>query len=114
MAVLGDMRQTCTASLCDAAPGNIDAVDQDVAGENGAQSRQSFDELRLAISLDAGDAEDLARLDAEADTIDDASSARAHHAEVPDFQTLIRSRTGVLRARLHAFSPGQRYVATNH
>src|SRR3954466_10052847 len=107
MPVLGDMRQTCIASLCDTAPGDVDAVDQDVAGENGAQSGQGFDELGLAIALDAGDAENLAGFDAEADTIDDTSCARAHHAEVSDLQTLIRSRTSALRAGLHAFPPGQ-------
>ena len=61
--------------------------------ETGSESSERFDELRLAVSLDAGDAEYLARLDAEAHTVDDANAARSDDAEISDLETLIGLRS---------------------
>ena len=56
-------------------PGDVLAVERDLAAGRLAQPDDRLDELVLAVAGDAGDAEDLAGADLEVDAVDDLVAA---------------------------------------
>src|SRR6266852_7571416 len=114
VSVFRNMREAGIVSLRDTATRDVDAIDQDVAGENRPQTGEHLDQLSLSVSLDAGDAEYLPRLHAEVDTVDHADAARSRDAEIPHVESLIRLRTCGTTARLNSLPGGERNFTTHH
>ena len=59
----------------DAVARNHYVVDEDPSARHRSQTGHRFDQFRLTVSFDTGDAEYLARVHAEAHVIDDANAA---------------------------------------
>ncbi len=112
--VFGYVGESRIVPLRDAAPCDFDPIDQDLAGGTGPQTGERFDQLRLPVSFDAGDAEYLSRIHSEVDAVDHANAARSHDAEIPHLESLIGRRADWATARLRALSRGERNFAADH
>ena len=69
MPVLGDVAHTDVADVEDAPTDDRGPLELDRAGGRRPEPDQGFGELALAVALDAGDAEDLARSNLEVDAV---------------------------------------------
>src|SRR5947207_1166018 len=78
--------ETTGAAHLRAHASGIAAVDLDAAGGEGLGAEQGPDELALAVAFHAGDAEDLARVHAERDVVDDGAAVEIDDVEVVDRQ----------------------------
>ena len=65
VAVLRDVAHAQDGPLPDGGVGDVLAAEGDLAGLQGLQPRQAVDQLRLAVAVDAGDADDLSGPDRE-------------------------------------------------
>ncbi len=72
--VLGDVADAGLAELARMPVGDILGPERDRAGGGDAHPHDGLDELRLAIALDAGDAEDLALADRERDVREEVAA----------------------------------------
>ena len=87
--------------------GHLAAAKLDGAAHRLAQSGQGLDQLVLAVAGDAGDAEDLARPDVEADPLDGLVSAIVRDMQIGDDESRIgRVRFAAVDDELH--------VSTDH
>ena len=68
--VLRDMAHAHETALPDGRVGNILALKRDFAAHGRLQTGQGVDKLRLAVAVDTGDADDLARADTERHVFD--------------------------------------------
>ncbi len=95
-------RMRCVLAAREVTPG-----DREAAALERAQARQRLDELRLAVAVDAGDADDLTGADLERDAAHRVELAIVEHVEILDLeQRLAGHRSGLLDA--------QENVATDH
>src|SRR5712691_4149780 len=70
MAVAGDERHPVLLEIPRTGSGDVVTAEGDAAARRLAEAGERLDELLLAVARDAGDAEDLARADLEADALD--------------------------------------------
>ena len=68
--VLGDVAHAHHAALADGRMGDVLTAELDGAGNERLQAGQTVDELRLAVAVDAGKADDLAAADLERNVLD--------------------------------------------
>src|SRR6185503_8851292 len=81
MSVFGYVGETGFMAVGHAATRDVDTTDKNLSADNRSQTGHRFDQLRLPVSFDAGDAEYLARLHGKADIVDDADTARPDDGE---------------------------------
>ena len=67
VAILGNMRDAHAVALAHARAGDVPSGESDLAGGHRRQSGDGLDKLGLAIALDAGDADNLAAMNAQID-----------------------------------------------
>ncbi len=84
VAVLGDVADALLAALAGGPGGDLLVDEGDRAGVGGLEADERVDQLGLAVALDAGDAEDLARVDGEADVVEEGLAARHLLAQLVD------------------------------
>ena len=78
------------------------AVDQDFAAAQGPDPGERFEQLRLAVAGDAGDAEDLAFPQGEGDAVDPHDAAVVAHDEIARFERdLARMRLALVDLEDH-------------
>ena len=70
VAVLGDVAHAHETALADGCVGDVLALECDLAAHGRLQSGQGINKFRLAVAVDTGDADDLARADAERHVLD--------------------------------------------
>ena len=70
VAVLRDVAHTGLAALADGGIRDVPALESDGAGRGLFEARNTVDQLALAVAVDTGNADDLARADVEADAAD--------------------------------------------
>src|SRR5690606_15782389 len=83
------------------------ALERDGAGFGAADAADGFDQFRLAVAGDTGDADDFASLDVEADVLDDGAAAA-----VPDRQVAHREHD--VAGRGFALLDTQENTAADH
>src|SRR5207244_7564544 len=98
VAVLRYVRESQVSALAHGCASNVATSEQDASPRDGPQTRDRLDELRLSVSLDARDAEDLAGRDGKRDAVDDVRDARAGDCEILHFKSGSRPRRLGLRA----------------
>ena len=70
LAVLGDVSDPGVEDLAGRQAGDVPAGERYAAGQHGAQPHERLGQLGLAVALDTGDAQDLARPDLERYPVD--------------------------------------------
>ena len=108
VAVLRDVAHTGLAALADGGIRDVPALEPDGAGRGLFEARNTVDQLALAVAVDTGNADDLARTDVEADAADGIVLVDlARHDEVLDLQDRLADLAGLL-------IDGKLHVAANH
>ena len=97
--VLGDVADAGLADLAGAPVGDVGVAEEDQPGRGLAHPHDHLDELGLAVSLDAGDAEDLAGMDRERDVVEHRSPGQALQGEVLHPEHRAVGDRGLLGAR---------------
>src|SRR5690606_31788034 len=83
-AILGNKTDTLIEDLPHALLDEGDAIEGDLPSSVRLEAHDGFDEFRLAIALNAGDADDFAGFDIERDVVDDDVALGVDDGEVID------------------------------
>ena len=103
--VLGNVTHARVERLARRRVGQVFAADADLASRGLAQTGQGVDQLALAVAVDAGDADDLARSDVERDAAHGLEAAVVRHVEVLDLQSGSPGCAGFLSTRRSTSRP---------
>src|SRR5436309_3490917 len=101
MTVWGDHAEATAEAQPGRAPGHVAALDQDPSLAGRAEAADRLDQLVLAVSLDAGDADDLARPHLEADPLDGQLAAVVGDYQVLDLEPHVARPGGLLVDLVH-------------
>ena len=105
MPVLGDVAHPGVEHRAGARVRDVLAVEDDAPGRGVTEARDRIDQLRLAVGVDAGEPDDLASADGEADVANGLEPAVVVHVEVLDLeQRLPGMRGGLVDAKQHLAS----------
>ena len=107
LAVFRDVPQARVEALASGLVGDVLPTGDDAPGLRLAEARQRFDELRLAVPVDARDADDLAGPHLEGDAADALEAAVFEDAKILDSQERL---TGISRLLLDS----EEHVAPDH